>query len=149
VAGKAAGAISAADIKSQMKIGTHWLESLKRGEECWTAWQSMVDFANIAETLAEMGIGCGEAEREVIVASQKALTELHERHTERGTWAMRGSEILALEAMLEVHRQQLESTTYGWFDEAFNKTRERIYQARMGNAGKGHKVLAGQLGAAT
>lgn len=119
-----------------------------RGEEARAAWRELADAANLAETLASMGLGSGEQARSTIDAAQAALAAVMQRHQAGGSWAMRASELDALRWLLQLHQVQLGHTSYTEYDQAVQRTAQRVQQALRGNAAPGTYVLGGHLAAA-
>ena len=138
--------LSDADAAGQrMLVETAPLEFC-RGEHCARHWASLADAANMAETLAGMGLGSGPHADEVIDRGQQALADVHMRHAERGTWTLYPAEIDALHWLVALHcRTQLPATSYGEMETALDRTRNRIAQARAGNASPGTVVLSGNF----
>lgn len=133
--------LSAADVSLQIGIGRHALDSLKRADRCFESWRDLADLANMAETLAGMGLGGGADAVAVIDKAQGALADLWDRQKERKTWTMRSEEIDAFEWLLTLHRVQLEACSYRELERAINRTKERMAQALAGNAGGGVRVM--------
>lgn len=126
------------------------LREFCRGEHCSAHWCSLADAANMAETLAEMGLGCGPEAERVINTAQKALHDVHQRHAARSTWTLYADEIDALHWLARLHcTAQLPACSFGEFSDAFNRTQNRLRQALAGNAPAGALVVAGGIGTHT
>jgi hypothetical protein len=145
---QSAAKLKPAEVARQIGIVRHSLERLMRAELPDASWCDMADAANIAETLAGMGIGSGPEADAAITAAQRVLSDVYARHVERGTWAMRSEEIEALRLLIALHEVQLEACSFGEFDRAFRKTAERVRQALAGNAPADAIVVDGRIGAA-
>lgn len=142
--------ISAEDARMQSGIIKAAIAGLLRaGRDAHQHWLSMADTANMAETLAEMGLGSGPDARRVIGEAQESLAQMHQARQQRGTWALAADERRLIEDRLELlralHVVQLQHCSYGEFQHAFNRTAERVRQARAGNAPKGAIVIEGQV----
>ena len=141
--------ISAEDVARQvaaMRIAIDGLLAGHNGSDCW---RSMADAANVAESLAELGIGGGEEARQVIAEAQEALAWIVQERRERGTWALRADERDEIRRRLtwlaSVHATQLSHASYSEFERAYQATARRVQQARAGNAAKGSIVIEGVI----
>lgn len=137
--------LSASDVGMQRDIMDRALREFSAGRDCPTHWRSLADTANMAETLSGMGICSGQQADEIIHAGQQALAAVQQRHATRRTWTLYAAELDALDWLLVLHNRQLAECSYGEFERAFNTTRERIAQARKGNAPAGAIVIEGDL----
>lgn len=145
-----AARLTAADVNQQTAMLHVALEGLLRVDrDAPVHWASLADAANVAETLEGMGLGAGAEARTVIEMAQEALAWWHQERQERGTWALRADERLEvadrLSALCALHTIQLRHCSYGEFERAYQRTLERLRQARGGNAPKGAIVIEGQL----
>jgi hypothetical protein len=136
--------LSAADVDGQHLLMTRAHSEFARGIDCARHWLSLADTANMAETLAGMGLGSGTEAHAVIQRAQQAPHDVHQRHEARGTWTLWADEIDTLKWLVQLHHVQLGACSYSEFARAFDVTRERITQARAGNAPAGALVV-GQL----
>jgi hypothetical protein len=140
--------LAAADVAGQKLAMELALREFCRGAHCDAHWRSLADAANMAETLAGMGLGSGDEANHVINTAQKALHDVHQRHAARGTWTLYADEIDALHWLVRLHcTAQLPACSYGEFCDAFTRTQNRLRQALAGNAPAGALVVAGGLGA--
>lgn len=142
--------IDAADVRMQAGIMKAAIDGLLRaGRDAYQHWLSLADTANMAETLEAMNLGSGPDARRVIEEAQESLAELHQARQERGTWALAADErqLVAdrLQMLRALHVVQLQACSYGEFQQALNRTAERVRQARAGNAPRGAIVVEGQL----
>jgi hypothetical protein len=137
--------LSRDDVEAQHRLMMRAQDEFARGIDCARHWLSLADTGNMAETLAGMGLGSGPQADEVIERAQKALHDVHQRHETRGTWTLYADEIDALLWLVQVHHVQLGACSYSEFARAFDVTRERMTQARNGNAPAGALVVVGQL----
>lgn len=140
-----AARLSAADVHLQMAIIRRALAEFSTGQRCLDHWRSLADTANMAETLAGMGLGSGPEADRAIHAAQAALHQVHQRHTQRGTWALRAAELEALHWLVQLHEVQLTACSYGELDAALRRTAHRIAQARSGNASRDAIVVVGDM----
>jgi len=148
IAATQAQRLSEADVRQQAALGRNALTQLMRGREGDFHWASLADMANMAETLADMGLGAGQEAERVISTAQRVLAEVYQRHAERNTWALHAVEVEAFEWLISLHTTQLAATSYGEFEAAYRRTANRIHQALQGNAAPGVRVIAGLVGAA-
>lgn len=136
--------LSQKDVDMQCSITRQALDEFRSGLHCVQHWRSLADTANLAETLAEMGLGGGQEAEAAINEAQQALAAVHQRHAARGSWTLYAAEVQALQWLVQLHRVQLANTSYGEFEAAFNRTRNRIQQALAGNAAVG-TIVAGDI----
>lgn len=134
------------DRMALQAIVQHAQADFSRGTDCTRHWLTMADALNISESLARLGIASDADSVERIMAAQAVLAAAHQRHAQRGTWALRGAELQALDAGLWTHRIQLEHCSLREFERARADTVERIRQARAGNAPRGAVVIEGSVG---
>lgn len=138
--------LSAQDAAGQRALVETALLQFLQGIDCERHWASLADTANMAETLAGMGLGSGPHADAVIERGQQALAAVHQRQAERGTWTLYPAEIDDLHWLVALHcRTQLPATSYGELETALDRTRNRIAQARAGNASPTAIVLVGNF----
>ena len=133
--------LSAEDVERLIGILVGSLDRLKRSDEPAKAWEDLAWAVNLAETISAMRIVGGAEADAWIAKANNALAALVERKNTRNTWAMRAEEIDALDAMLTVHRVQLENVTYREYEKAFYRTQARMKQALKTGHGKGVVVV--------
>ena len=138
--------LSDSDTAGHVALITRALAEFSRGIDCARHWLSLADTANMAETLASMGLGSGHEADRVVMTAQQALADVHLRHTQRGTWTLWADEIDALTWLVRLHATQLGACSYREFDTAYKRTADRVAQARAGNAPAGAIVVIGQVG---
>jgi hypothetical protein len=139
--------LSAADVASQAAVIQHALAQFCQGIGCDAHWCSLADAANMAETLASMGLGSGDDATRVIELAQRALADVHQRHTTRGSWTLYADEIDALHWLVRLHcTAQLPACSYGELSDAMAITRNRLQQALAGNAPRSALVIDGGMG---
>ncbi len=139
--------LSAADVAMQRIIVDKALLDFSAGRECATHWRSLADTANMTETLSAIGICSGQQADEIIGKAQQALAAVQQRHAARGTWTLYPTELDTLQWLATLHARQLSECSYAEFERAFNLTRQRIAQARAGNAPRGAVVVEGDIAA--
>lgn len=137
------------DVQQQVTLMERAASEFARGQHCPVHWLSLADTANMAETLAGMGLGAGPDADRVIEDAQRALAAVHQRHATRGSWTLYADEIEAVHWLVRLHTTQLQACSYSEFEQAFRRTAERLAQARAGNAPAGAVVVIGQMGADT
>jgi len=131
------------DRQNLQRIVEHAQHAFRTGRDCATQWVVLADALNTAEALARIGIASDADSRERIDGAQRVLADVHQRQAQRGTWALRGPELQALDDGLWVARIQLEHCSLGEFDRARRDAAERVRQARAGNAPAGALVVEG------
>jgi len=137
--------LPAEDVARQDGIVRLAVAEFCKGEHCAAHWRSLADTANMSETMAAMGLGAGPDAERVINAAQQTLHDVHQRHASRGTWTLYADEIDSLQWLAQLHHVQLSACSYGEFAEAFNRTANRLQQARAGNAAHGAIVVVGDM----
>ena len=85
--------LSAADVAGRKALIDHALAQFCQGINCDAHWCSLADAANMAETPAGMGLGSGDDATRVIELAQRALADVHQRHSSRGSWTLYAAEI--------------------------------------------------------
>lgn len=151
--------LSNADVLNQQANARRSIEVLKAGAglavlakkgddaECLTHWKGLADVANMAETLASMGLGSGEQADAIIAAANKVLHDVFLRRQILGVWSLSVEQVDALEWLVALHcGTQLAACSYGEFERAFIRTRNRVHDAAHGNAAPGTVVVQGQIG---
>lgn len=133
------------DVERQVHLLAHALQALKSGHDALLHWRSLADAANVAETLAGLGIGSGPDAQALITAGQAALSAVVTRQQQGGGWALRAQEVSALHWLAALHANQLRACDYSEFSRALDITRERITQARAGNAPADAVIVTGEL----
>jgi hypothetical protein len=139
--------LTAADVAGQTALVQHALQQFCQGINCDAHWCSLADTANMAETLAGMGLGSGDDATRVIELAQRALADVHQRHNQRGSWTLYADEIDAMHWLVRLHcTAQLPACSYGELGDAMAATRNRMQQALAGNAPRGALVIDGGMG---
>jgi hypothetical protein len=121
-------------------------EEFRRGRDCPNHWATMADALNMAESLASIGIASDIESQERIEAAQRALADVALRHGDGGSWTLHAPEMAALDDGLLVHHAQLEHCSLREYESAERMTRNRLFQARHGNAPAGAIVIDGGIG---
>lgn len=142
--------LTAADVAGRTALVQNALQQFCQGINCDAHWCSLVVTANMAETLAGMGLGSGDDATRVIELAQRALADVHQRHTQRGSWTLYADEIDAMHWLVRLHcTAQLPACSYGELGDAMAATRNRMQQALAGNAPRGALVIDGGMGTST
>jgi hypothetical protein len=81
------------------------LDQLRRGAGDAQAWDCLADAHNVALALADLRIA--NDHRSTLTAGCQALAALSERVNAGGSWTLRGVELAALQASVEIHEIQL------------------------------------------
>lgn len=129
--------LSAADVDLLAGEQQRALNEFSQGKNCPDNWRRLGDAANVAETMAAMGLGSGQQADEVIAQAKQALRNCAERHHQRATWTLYAQELDALTWLLRLQRLQLQVCSYSEFCAAIDTTQQRIRQAVAGNAPAG------------
>lgn len=137
--------LAAEDVDGHHRLMVRVKNEFCCGHDCERHWLSLADACNMAETFASMGLGRGEDADAVIEHAQRALSDVHQRHEQRGTWTLYADEIDALTWLVQLHRVQLAACSYSEFAHAIDLTEQRMRQARAGNAPAGAIVIVGQI----
>lgn len=140
--------LSDADVEQQMRLVRAAVAGMCLGvknAQCDQWWRSLADTANMTETLAAMGLGSGPDADHLIEAAQRTPHDVHQRHTQRGTWTLFADEIASLHWLASLHETQLTACSYGEFEQAYRRTADRLAQARAGNAAPGAIVIEGDV----
>jgi len=139
--------LSASDVAGQQAIMGKALGDFRQGINCDHNWCALADCANVAETLAGMGLGGGDDCAQIIQAAQQALHAVHVRHSTRNSWTLYPAELQALDWLVWLHTTvQLPACSYGEVSDAMERTRNRLTQALAGNAPRGALVIDGGMG---
>ncbi len=127
-----AGTLDPAQVSTAIRAVDEAFMRFKRAERPAFQFDVMADALNIAESLSKIGI-CSDAESmEAILRAQRTLATLAGRHQERGTWAMRAEEVLALEDGLLRHTIQLRYASRGEYERAILMTKAKLSAALRG-----------------
>ncbi len=137
--------LSPSDVATQRHIIATALLEFRAGKHCQQHWCSLADAANMTETLSAMGICSGPNAELVITQAQAALAAVADRHSTRGSWTLYPAEIDHLVWLTSLHGQQLQACDYGEFGRALDITKNRLSQARQGNAPAGAHIVIGAM----
>lgn len=135
------------DVSGQISIARRALAELGRGHDVQHHWRSLADTANMAESLAGLRIGAGDDAERVIRSAQRALADIHVRLQHGRSRALYHHEVDALQWLISLHQLQLAACSYDEFARAFQATRDRVAQARAGNAPRHAIVIEGEIAA--
>lgn len=120
------------------------LDHLRRCVDTWVAWCSLADAMNVAEQLALRNIASDRLPE--FHTAQQVMHDVYHRQADRGTWAMRATELAALDFAVQLHVIQLDHCTQGELGDAIQAVQRRVAQALAGNAPKTARVCVGQIG---
>lgn len=144
-----AGKLRVEDVAQQVTAMRTALDGLMAGLPGLACWRSMADTANVAESLAELGIGSGDEAKRVVADAQESLAYMAQEYQRRGTWALFADEREEVRERLTwlvgLHTTQLSHVSYSEFERAYQTTARRVAQARAGNAGRGVVVVEGEI----
>jgi hypothetical protein len=140
-----ASKLARADVLGQHKLQQRALAEFAAGQHCAAHWRTLADAANMAETLAGIGIGTGADAKQIINDAQHALAAVAQRHQDRRTWTLYAGELDALRWLIALHGRQLAECSYGEFDAAYTRTANRLSQALAGNAAADAVVVVGDV----
>lgn len=127
--------LEAVDAQGQVNLARRALAELGRGHDVMQHWRS----------LAALGIGSGADAQRVITLAQHALASIHGRMQHGATRALYHTEVDALQWLISLHATQLQACSYAEFERAFFNTRQRLQQARAGNAPRDAVVVIGDM----
>ena len=145
IAIEGAALLAPADRVALQRICDDALSAYSRGVDAQAHWLTLADALNVAEALAQAGICSDSSSVRMIDQAQRALGAAHQRHAERGTWAMRGPELQALGDGVLIHRIQLDHCSVREYVDAVESTKRHMQAARAGNAPAGAVVCVGAL----
>lgn len=134
------------DVERQMGVIRTAQLQFAQGLHCEIHWRSLADVCNLAQTLASMGLARGHDATRVIDDARKALFDVDQRHSAGGSWTLYPAELDALAWLVSLHQVQLEACSFGEFEDAMQRTGERMRQVRAGNAPPGQPVADGEFG---
>lgn len=137
--------LEASDVQGQINLARRALAELGRGHDVMQHWRSLADTDNMAESLAALGIGSGADAQRVISTAQRALADIAGRLQHSSTRALYHHEVDALQWLISLHATQLQACSYAEFERAFLNTRQRLQQARAGNAPRDAVVVIGDM----
>lgn len=114
-----------ADNTLMRLVGHEAMDSLRRGQGERGHLQSMIEVANIAETLARMH-SLGTDWLPEIHEAQTCIHAIAERGAQLGRYTLKANEIKALNLLLEIHDVQLDACSIQTLGKATNYIRQRI-----------------------
>lgn len=103
------------------------IESFAKGTATPNEFRDLADMLNLAETMANMGIG-PEA-LEACAAAQSALLAAKVRHDKLGRLGMTGEGLQSLRDLYAYHDAQRMAVDRSQYERAISKTRDRIRSA--------------------
>lgn len=103
------------------------MDTLRRGQGGREHLQTMIDAANVAETLARLH-NLGTDWLSEIHEAQACIHAIAERGAEMGRYTLRANEIKALNLLLEIHDAQLDACSIQTLGKAIEYIRRRITQ---------------------
>lgn len=106
-------------------VGHEAMDSLRRGEGTRGHLQSMVEVANVAETLARLH-NLGNDWLPEINEAQSCIHALATRGVEIGRYTMKANELKALNLLLEIHDAQLDACSVQTLGKAIEYIRQRM-----------------------
>lgn len=133
------------DVERQVSIVRHALTQFCRGVDCADHWRSLADAANVAEQLMREGIGAGAQAAHCIATAQRVLADVMQRRRQRGSWTLYGIERDALLLFQDLHTLQLQECDFAEYERALDNARNKITQARAGNAPAGAVIVEGEI----
>lgn len=102
-------------------------------------WATMADALNVAEALSEIGICSDLASRDLILAGQKTLADLHSKIP----CTLTPCDTLALSDAIEMHRIQLSLCDYSEYRRAIEVVKRKTRGALSGSSGPGVTLIGG------
>lgn len=125
------------DSAALQRIVADALDEFRRGIRCPEHWACLADSLNVAEALSQAGICSDAASVQRVTAAQQVLADVRMRHHERGTWTLRGTELLALCDGLLMVRIQIDLCSVREYVDAVGLVKRRVAAALAGNAAAG------------
>lgn len=132
-------------VATQLELLGLALQELPAGLNAEQHWCNLADAANVAEQLANINICSGQESSSVIHAAQSALAAIRRRVQEAQAWTVAPAEADALGWLLALHRTQLQACDHSEFERALDATRNRVSQARAGNAPRDAVIVTGEI----
>lgn len=116
----------AGDANVTMRLVAHEaMDSLRRGLGQRSHLQSMIDAANIAETLARLH-NIGSDWLPEIHEAQTCIHAIAERGVQLGRYTLKANELKCLNLLLEIHDVQLDACSIQTLGKAVDYIRQRI-----------------------
>lgn len=106
-------------------VGHQAMDSLRRGQGERSHLQSMIEVANIAETLARLH-NLGADWMPEIHEAQECIHAIATRGADLGRYTLKANEIKALNLLLEIHDAQLDACSVQTLGKAVEYIRQRI-----------------------
>lgn len=94
-------------VKAMMQLRAS-LDAITHGQGSMQHAEQIAMASNMAMTLCEMGLGSDD-DLEVAKDARDALIAMGQRRIDTGRWGLKGPELLAVRAMLDLRDAQLES----------------------------------------
>lgn len=138
--------LPAAEVAGQQAELRTALDEFSRGTLCAVHWLALADASNLAEGLADVGIGSDADSRQVIQRSQASLAAVRTRASQSNSYTLYAEELQALRDLVWLHGVQLEQCSAGEYHRAYDQTVKRVQQTLAGNGSPSTTVLDGQIG---
>lgn len=106
-------------------VGHEAMDSLRRGEGSRGHLQSMIEVANVSETLARMH-NLGPDWLPEIHEAQECIHALAVRGAEMGRYTLKANELKAMNLLLEIHDAQLDACSVQTLGKAVEYIRQRM-----------------------
>ena len=103
------------------------IESFTSGRATKEDWKALADLVNVAETMADGGVG--PEVLEFCQRAQQGLSEARERYERTNRMGLSGPAIQAMRDLHEYHDLQRTSIPRGEYERFIQKTRNRILSA--------------------
>lgn len=120
--------VTPSDVLDQLRVlELSAIESFAKGMAVKSEWDALADMLNVAETMADAGVG-----PEVLEAcwrAQDGLDEARERWVRTKRLGMSGPALQAMRSLYEFHDLQRTSVTRSEYEEFIRKTANRIRSA--------------------
>jgi hypothetical protein len=104
------------------------IEAFRTGAATRVDWMSIADMSNVAETMANSGVGRDEV-LPVVYQVQEALGNAHTRFTAGGHLGFDGLGLQAARDLAEYHQLQRTSVSRSEYERAIKRTADRIRSA--------------------
>lgn len=103
------------------------IEAFATGKATVHDWRTVADMSNVAQTMAQGGVG--PEVLEACDAVEAALSDAYDRHSRTGKLGMTGPQLVALRELHAYHDLQIQSVTRGEFEKWIAKTADKIRSA--------------------
>lgn len=140
VAAHGASTLTQAERAAELQPASDALTAARRGQRKMRAthWMALVDMANVAEALAQLGIASNLAAD--IQAAHAALVGVIEHQQASNRWECTAPQLAAIDELLWIYGVQINHCSHSELAAAKQRVRDVCAQARAGNGAPGTVV---------